>query len=104
MTRSQLSSKLQYVKCLLELWPFLTHKIVKDIAVSKAVASTSTVFMKQVAASSIIKKAYGMDWQNASILEEKKKVMVENCDSSYEQCWKQCAKTSDEDAIAQHSL
>ncbi len=63
MTRSQLSSKLQYVKCLLELWPFLTHKIVKDIAVSKAVASTSTVLMKQVAASSIIKKAYGMDWQ-----------------------------------------
>ena len=68
--KMELSNKLQYVKYLLELWPFLTHKIVKNIAVSEVVASTSTVFMKQVAASSIIKKAYGMDWQNASIPEE----------------------------------
>ncbi len=52
--KMELSNKLQYVKYLLDLWQFLTRKIVKYVAVSEAVASTPTIFMKQVAASSII--------------------------------------------------
>jgi hypothetical protein len=52
----------------------------------------------------MFKKAYGMEWQNASTPEKKtKKVMAENCDSSHEHCWKQCAKTFYGDSIAQKS-
>src|SRR2546421_3611592 len=81
---------------------FLTRKVVKDMAVRKAIAATSTISMKQITTNNIIKKAYGMDWQNTCIPEEKtKKIMAKNCDSSHEQCWKQRSKTFYEEAITQ---